>query len=183
MNAISETLKKIKAIFEEVAPVAPAPVTPEPAPVEFKEYSLMDGTKVKIDKVEAGGKVTINELPAPAAEYTLADGSVLVTDENGSITEVKPKEPAIEPVVEEAMTVAAFSTYKESKQAELNALKDELKTVKAQFLNLVDVVEKLTETPGADPIVKETFISQQKKSKDEMFAEMQKSIQSIKEKK
>ena len=168
---IADTLKKIKAIFEDVPPVV--------APVEFKEYSLADGSVVKIDKLEAGGKVTINELPAAAAEYTLADGSTFTTDETGSIVEVKPKEPAVEPVGE-AMTVNSFNAFKEEKEKELDALKDELKTIKSGFNQLVEVIEGLTKTPAADPIMKESFMSEQKKTKDEMFGQMQKALQALK---
>mgnify|MGYP001380936689 CR=1 FL=1 len=48
-----EALKQIRALFEDmppvVEPVAPvAPAAPEVTKVEMAEYSLVDGTKIKI---------------------------------------------------------------------------------------------------------------------------------------
>lgn len=88
MNA-KEILKKIKAVFEEVPP-APA----EPTPVEFKEYSLADGTKVMIDKLEIGGKVMVvaadgTETKAPEGEHMLATGEAIEVDAEGLIYEIK----------------------------------------------------------------------------------------------
>lgn len=95
MNA-HETLKKIKAFFtdqplpEPVAPVAPV----EPVQLKAKEYSLADGTKVMIDKLEIGGMVTLNDAPAPMGEHILADGSKIELDAKGAIVSIEAAEPA-----------------------------------------------------------------------------------------
>lgn len=91
MNPL-EQLKKIKAlVFNEMPPAAPVV-----APVQLMEYTLEDGTVVKIDKMEAGGVVTIADAPAPAGEYKLADGMLITVGEGGVISAVSaPEMPAM----------------------------------------------------------------------------------------
>jgi hypothetical protein len=146
-----EALQKIKQIlFSELPaePVTPAPVA-EPVQVEMKEYSLADGTKVMLDKLEVGGMVTINDLPAPVGEHMLADGTKITLDEAGVITEIEAAEPA-EPVapVEAAAPVAPVQMRDER----VDALKAEVKQLKDGFAQMVALVESLTETPAAEPI-------------------------------
>ncbi len=149
MNA-KEVIEKIKAVFSEQAlpePVAPiAPV--EPVQLEAKEYSLADGTKVMIDKLEVGGLVLLNDAPAPAGYHTLADGSKIELDEKGAIVGIEAAEPAVE-VVEEVMAEPAPVQLRDER---FDALQKELKEVKEGFKALVELVETLTETPAEDPI-------------------------------
>ncbi len=89
-----EALLKIKAMFAEQT-------APEVAVANFAEYVLASGVKVMVDKLEVGGKVTLldeagNEVPAPVGEHTLADGSVIVLDETGTILEIKVPEVEVE---------------------------------------------------------------------------------------
>ena len=96
MNA-QEAILKIKALFED-APMT-EPVVPSEPKVEMMEYSLADGTKVMIDKLEVGGKVTLEDgSNAPTGEHELADGSKVVLDEAGVIVEI---EAPVEEVVPE----------------------------------------------------------------------------------
>jgi hypothetical protein len=143
-------LKNIKALFSELPaePVAPAPVA-EPIQVEMKEYSLADGTKVMLDKLEVGGMVTINDLPAPVGEHLLADGTKIKLDEAGVIVEIEAAEPA-EPIapVEAAAPVAPV----QMKDARVDALQAEVKKLRQGFAQMVALVESLTETPAAEPI-------------------------------
>ena len=143
-------LKNIKALFSELPaePVAPAPVA-EPIQVEMKEYALADGTKVMLDKLEIGGMVTINDLPAPVGEHLLADGTKIKLDEAGVIVEIEAAEPA-EPVlpVEAAAPVAPVQMRDER----VDALKAEVKQLRQGFAQMVALVESLTETPAAEPI-------------------------------
>ena len=87
MNA-QEAILKIKALFED-APMT-EPVVPSEPKVEMMEYSLLDGTKVMIDKLEVGGKVTMEDgSNAPLGEHQLADGTKVVVDEAGVILEME----------------------------------------------------------------------------------------------
>jgi hypothetical protein len=143
-------LKNIKALFNELPaePVAPAPVA-EPIQVEMKEYALADGTIVKLDKLEIGGMVTVNDLPAPMGEHMLADGTKITLDEAGVIVEIEAAEPA-EPIapVEAAAPVAPVQMRDER----VDALKAEVKQLRQGFAQMVALVESLTETPAAEPI-------------------------------
>ena len=152
-------LKNIKALFSELPaePVAPAPVA-EPLQVEMKEYSLADGTKVMLDKLEIGGMVTINDLPAPVGEHLLADGTKITLGEAGVITEIEAGSAEVVAPVEAAAPVAPVQMAS-VKLSELTALRfavesfaAEQKKLKDGFAQMVALVESLTETPAAEPI-------------------------------
>ena len=71
----------------------------EEAAPETTTAKLKDGTEVKYTALEAGASLFMadadgNQVPAPAADYELEDGTVLVVTEPGIIAEVKP--PATE---------------------------------------------------------------------------------------
>ncbi len=116
-----EALLKIKAMFAE------AQATPEVAVANFAEYVLASGVKVMVDKLEVGGKVTLldeagNEVPAPAGEHTLADGSVIVLDETGTILEIKVPEVEVEIEAPES-EVELMKKKVAEMEAQLEALK------------------------------------------------------------
>ncbi len=81
-----ELLQEVKKlVFQEETMPAPS-------------YSLEDGTKIMIDKLEVGGVVTLEDgTPAPAGEHTLADGSKVVLAEGGVIAEIMPMYSAMKP--------------------------------------------------------------------------------------
>jgi hypothetical protein len=157
-------------MFAEMPPVAaPAPVgvevEVEPVAPEFKEYVLKSGAKVKIDKLEVGGKVMLvdeagNEAPAPPGEHELADGMVVVLDEAATILEIK--EPQVEapveaaPAPEEALMkkieemkaeIEKMGGYKK-KQDEKMAMMEE--KFSQALRDLSDVVIGLINTPSAE---------------------------------
>lgn len=171
-----EALLQIKQMFAEVPQPVQAQempeveVTIEPAAPEYKEYVLKSGAKVKIDKLEVGGKVVLvddagNEAPAPAGEHELADGMVIVLDEASTIVEIK------EPQVEEAPAPAEEELKKkiEEMQAEIEKManykkkqEEKMAEVETKFSqaikDLSDVVIGLINTPSAEPSVpKQTF--------------------------
>lgn len=171
-----EALLQIKQMFAEVPQPVQAQempeveVTIEPAAPEYKEYVLKSGAKVKIDKLEVGGKVVLvddagNEAPAPAGEHELADGMVIVLDEASTIVEIK------EPQVEEAPAPAEEELKKkiEEMQAEIEKManykkkqEEKMAEVEGKFAQAIkelsDVVIGLINTPSAEPSVpKQTF--------------------------
>lgn len=155
MKTPKEILTAIKAIFsdqplpEPVAPVAPV----EPVQLEAKEYSLADGTKVMIDKLEIGGVVTVNDAPAPMGEHYLADGSKIELDANGIITSIEAAEPAAPAVEPEIMAALVAPTEPvQMRDERVDALQSELTKVKQGFAQLVALVEALAETPAAEPL-------------------------------
>lgn len=168
-----EALKQIKALFEDmpqvVEPVAPvAPVAPEVTKVEMAEYSLVDGTKVKISALEIGGMVEMADgTPAPQGEHQLMDGTSIVVDELGAIVEIEsPKSDVIEeepvapaaPVEPAQDTTAMIQELKddyEKKKMELDAKIAKLESkVKEGFAQVAELVEALSNTPTAEPTQK-----------------------------
>jgi len=197
-----EVLLKIKAMFQEAGELPPAP---SEAPIEAaKEYVLKSGAKVKIDKLEIGGKVSIvdeggNELPAPAGEHELADGSKIVLDETSTITEIMQPEaemPEVEVVVEQAEEEKKDEEDPMAKkiaemQKALDEMKDEygkkykqLMESEAKFseaiTKLTDVVVGLCNTPSVDateaPKDKFNVHVESKQDKLARFLEFTKSI-------
>lgn len=162
-----EALLQIKQMFAEMPPVAPpveaAPEVPqEPAAPEYKEYVLKSGAKVKIDKLEIGGKVVLvddagNESPAPAGEHELADGMVITLDENSVIIELEsPEAPELEAPVDEELKKqiqemeAKIEELKSGKKAqEVKMAEVENKFAQA-IKELSDVVIGLINTPSTD---------------------------------
>lgn len=176
MNA-KDLLLKIKALFEEVP--APAPIV-EPAPVEFKEYTLLDGSMVMIDKLEVGGAVTKDGFPAPAGEYTLADNSAIVLDEAGLILELKAAEPA-EVEVEVEQVAAPAPTPIALKDERVDNLIAENKAIKEGFKQLVSLVESLIEAPAVEPLeVQKNAFGEVRKDKSEKFKNIQEALKRVK---
>ncbi len=142
-------LKTIKAMFEDMPEAAPAAApAPEPMPVEMKEYALLDGTMVKLDKLEVGGVVTINDVTAPQGEHVLADGTKIKLNQLGAIVEIEAPE-VVEPVAIEAAAPVAPAIMQD---ARVDALQAEVKKLKNGFAQMVALVESLTETPAVEPI-------------------------------
>lgn len=159
-----EALLKIKQMFAEMPPVAlEAPVAPEaPAAPEYKEYVLKSGAKVKIDKLEVGGKVVLvddagNESPAPAGEHELADGTVITLDDASMIIEIaSPVEEAPEaeqPSMDMAKIAeleAQIAELKKGKQGQEVKMAEAEAKFSAAIKELTDVVLQLIQTPSAD---------------------------------
>ena len=161
MNA-QEAILKIKALFED-APMT-EPVVPSEPKVEMMEYSLADGTKVMIDKLEVGGKVTLEDgSNAPLGEHQLADGTMVQVDEAGVIIELSsPKEDIVpEEAPVEAKQDMRFDelaskfnqvlAFNESLQNRINELEGK---VKQGFESVASLIEALSINPTADPVQK-----------------------------
>lgn len=161
MKSPLELLQEVKKlVFAEET--APAP-----------SYSLEDGTKILIDKLDVGGVVTLEDgTPAPAGEHTLADGTKIVVGEGGLISEVMPKE------VEEKVEIEIESAEDQKKEEEeemkkkfsemeakfsayesnFSALKSDYDGLKAAFAKqseamqgLINLVDTLVNVPSQKP--------------------------------
>lgn len=167
MNPV-ELLKEVKKlVFQEETMPAPG-------------YTLADGTKVMIDKLEVGGVVTLEDgTPAPAGEHELADGSKVVLAEGGVIAEIMPKEeePKVEIEVDSAKDeekkkeegvmkkieemegrFAAYESSFSALQSEYNTLKESFSKQSEAMQGLITLVETLVKEPSQEPTsVPDTF--------------------------
>lgn len=76
----------------------------DPSEFAATEYTLADGTKCTIDKLEVGGKVMQGDQAAPDGDLKLQDGRI-ISVQSGLITVVKSAEGAPPPpTAQEAMT-------------------------------------------------------------------------------
>jgi FtsZ-binding cell division protein ZapB len=114
-----ELLQEVKKlVFQEETMPAPS-------------YSLEDGTKVLIDKLEVGGVVTLEDgTPAPAGSHTLADGTEIVLAEGGVIAEIKPKEVEAPEV---SVEIESGEHKDEEKMAEIEEMKAKIKKMEDEL--------------------------------------------------
>jgi hypothetical protein len=132
--------------------------------VKLEQMKLMDGvTILEADSFEAGNEVFIvtedeQKIPLPVGEYEFEDGRMLIVVEEGMIAEVKEKEmeePEVEVEVEtekkEEMETekptakkTIESVVKETFFSEIEKLKEENETLKAELSKLKEVKEEVT---------------------------------------
>jgi len=188
-----EAINKIKQMFAEAGELPVASSVPTQS---FAEYVLKSGAKVMIDKYEIGGKVSLvdeggNEVPAPAGEHELADGSVMVLDETSTIVEIKvpevemPEEVEIEvaPIEEDLMKKKIEEMQKQLDEIKM-AYDAKLASQEAKFSkgmsDISDVLVQLLNTPSANATEapKEKFNQHIEKKEDKIsrFLEFAKSI-------
>jgi len=176
-----EALLKIKAMFAEAQPAVEAP---EIAVSNFAEYVLASGVKVMVDKLEVGGKVTIvdeqgNEAPAPVGEHTLADGTVIVLDETGTILEIKtpeveaPEAPETEVELMKkkvAEMEAKIEEMKKGKEMMESKLSENADKFSKAISELTDVVIELTKTPSVQPTQPKEVFNKHFESKNDKIS-------------
>jgi hypothetical protein len=152
-----DTLNKIKVLLgmeetPQVEEATPQEMEEAKEQLRFEEAALEDGTIISADAFEVGNAVFIvveeDQQPLPVGEYALADGSLLVVEEEGVIAEIKSAdeevEEEVEEVVEQSEEVVEQSSD-DSKEAiiqaigvmenllqEFNALKEEFASIKAE---------------------------------------------------
>jgi hypothetical protein len=132
--------------------------------VKLEQMKLADGvTVLEADSFEAGNEVFIvtedeQKIPLPVGEYEFEDGRMLIVVEEGMISEVKEKEmeePEVEVEVEtekkEEMETekptakkTIESVVKETFFSEIEKLKEENETLKAELSKLKEVKEEVT---------------------------------------
>ena len=201
-----EAIQKIQQMFTDngIMPVAEAPaaqMAEESAqPIEsVKEYVLMSGQKVLIDKLELGGKVMIvdeagQQSPAPVGEHELADGTKIVLDEAGTILEISlPESDKVEEeIIPDAPVEPSAEDMMKKKIEEMQKQLDEIKMSydaklaqqEARFSkgisDLSDVLVQLINTPSAQateqPKDKFNVHVESKEAKLERFLQFAKSI-------
>lgn len=201
-----EAIQKIQQMFTDngMMPVAEAPaaqMAEESAePIEsVKEYVLMSGQKVLIDKLELGGKVMIvdeagQQSPAPVGEHELADGTKIVLDEAGTILELEvPESDKVEEeIIPDAPVEPSAEELMKKKIEEMQKQLDEIKMSydaklaqqEARFSkgisDLSDVLVQLINTPSAEateqPKDKFNVHVESKEAKLERFLQFAKSI-------
>lgn len=152
-----DTLNKIKVLLgmeetPQVEEATPQELEEAKEQLKFEDAALEDGTIISAEAFEVGNAVFIvveeEQQPLPVGEYAMADGSLLVVEEEGIIAEIKAAdeetEEVEEEVVEQSEEVVEQSTD-DSKEAiiqaigvmenllqEFNALKEEFASIKAE---------------------------------------------------
>ncbi len=132
--------------------------------VKLEQMKLADGvTILEADSFEAGSEVFIvtedeQKIPLPVGEYEFENGRMLIVVEEGLISEVKEKEmeePEVEVEIEtekkEEMETekptakkTIESVVKETFFSEIEKLKEENETLKAELSKLKEVKEEVT---------------------------------------
>jgi hypothetical protein len=142
--------------------------------VKLEQMKLADGvTVLEADAFEPEMEIVIvteddQKIPVPVGEYEMEDGRILVVENEGIISEMKEMETEVEaPEVEEEVEVETEkkeemetakaapkktieSVVKETFFAEIEALKTEYETLKAELAKINEVKE--TELSEVKPI-------------------------------
>jgi hypothetical protein len=162
-----EAINKIKQMFTEAGELPVASAQPLQS---FAEYTLKSGAKVMIDKFEVGGKVTLvdeggSEVPAPAGEHELADGSVILLDENSIITAIKVPEVELPEVPEVQIEVESKKIEEDMMKKKIMEMQKQLDEIKMAYdaklasqeakfskgmSDISDVLVQLLNTPSAN---------------------------------
>ncbi|MDU1904644.1 MAG: XkdF-like putative serine protease domain-containing protein [Dysgonomonas sp.] len=142
--------------------------------IAYVTFKLADGKEAYVD---ADGFATIDGEQMPAGEHTLADGNILIVDEQGQFTEtqepsIKKKDP------EEAVAPQTLS----------GKVKRQLKTIRkqdGQDPKNAQPAPKQPETPSDDLAAKvaelETIVSDMQKQLDELLQSTEKSKSEVEE--
>lgn len=157
-NFIMDNIKDLWNSFKEKFLNDSANTVQPTAPVQMMETTLKDGTPVKVDRLEVGGVVMVNDAPAPAGEHELADGTKIVVGEGGVITEVEAAEVAPEmtdysnqfAAIDEKFT--AYETKFSEQATQLQEFAAKFEKANNTINSLVELVGKIIETPTADSV-------------------------------
>ena len=162
-----EAINKIKQMFADAGEL------PKPSAMPLQsmaEYVLKSGAKVMIDKFEVGGKVTLvdeggNEVPAPAGDHELVDGSVITLDENSIITAIKVPEVELPEVPEVQIEVESKKIEEDMMKKKIMEMQKQLDEIKMAYdaklasqeakfskgmSDISDVLVQLLNTPSAN---------------------------------
>ena len=161
-----DTLKQIKVLLGMEKPEETVALT---------DVKLKDGTNVSYDKLEVGGNFFIKtddetSVPAPAGEYDLEDGTIVVVGSDNLIAEVKMPEESAAETTDEKTDETPVDTPKEEPEVDyekriasleeqvaklteaLNMLIGEFSEVKSEFASQEKKIEEIASAPGAEPV-------------------------------
>lgn len=165
---IMDSVKEMVTAFKEKF-FGPTPVAAAPAPTQTlaTDYTTKDGVTVSVNKLEVGGHAMVDGAPAPAGDYELTDGTLFTVGDGGTIASVQPVAPA-DPNA--APAVPAMSSDYSAQFAEINQkftayesrfaeqtqtitqLSQSFQKQSETIQGLVAIVEKMADTPTADPV-------------------------------
>lgn len=199
----SEMLKEIKSLLgvelsaeveevkAEVAEELSTEEVTEETKVELAQETLENGTVLEAEEFAAGQEVFIvteeDRIALPVGEYEMADGRILVIEDEGIIADIKTVEEEAEVEVEAAEEEMGYVKKEEFAAAveEIKAMIDELKAgmkekeeMAAQEAEVeAQVKEELSATPAAAPLKH----NPEAEAKRENFAYAQKRSQSARD--
>lgn len=183
---LKSKFKQLISKFNPIPPVAPvAPIAQAPvAPIALQEAPLEDGTVLKYDTptLAAGSIVTVvgpeGEMPAPAGELKLQDGTVITVVSKDGSSVVESIVPVAAPPVQAAPVIQSqpgsqpsaiapllaqmrseFDVKIKAEQAEkelfkksLDQTKSEFETLKTNVSEFMHLFSEIMDTPSAKPI-------------------------------
>lgn len=164
MSDIKNLLAGLKSfLFDTNIQPTPAP-TPAPViPAAQSAVKTKDGIEVSVDKMEVGGVVMIAGAPAAAGEIELEDGTKVTIGEGGVISAIVPGAAPEAPdftkqfsEITEKLTgyEQRFSQYEQKISAydqQFAKQTEQLNAANSSIVKLLEIVEKLAETPTAAP--------------------------------
>lgn len=193
-----EALNKIQQLFADSV-MPPTEVLPSAQPTEnVKEYTLADGSKLMIDKLDIGGTVMIidtggNSVAAPMGEYVLADSTVLTVDENSKIVAITPPESNEMPIdtnsqqPQQQQQESPLAQQVQKLEAEIGVLKSMISENQNKFseqhnqiIGLKEVLIGLINIPSADPLENSPNSFRHIESKQDKIAKYLEFVKTIK---
>lgn len=191
MQDIKTLLTTLKsALFSADNPPPPAtPPAAAPVAAEAVKAKLKDGTEISVSEMVVGGVVMVGDAPAPAGEHELEDGTKITVGEGGVISAVTPGTPGAPPAMDYTKEFAAVNEKFAGYEAKLKGYeerfaKQDAAITKAQAINeqLFAIVQKLAETPTADPVQGSgsNFATQKSQDRDERLREISENIKKLK---
>ena len=194
LKTLLTTLKS--ALFSADNPLHPDPpaaaapaAAAAPVAAEAVKAKLKDGTEISVSEMVVGGVVMVGDAPAPAGEHELEDGTKITVGEGGVISAVTPGTPGAPPAMDYTKEFAAVNEKFAGYEAKLNGYeerfaKQDAAITKAQAINeqLFAIVQKLAETPTADPVQGSgsNFATQKSQDRDERLREISENIKKLK---
>ena len=193
MNA-KEALKEIKILLGMEQREETETKSEETIEATFTEAKLQDGTNISYDKLEIGSNFLIRtdaetSVPAPAGEYVLEDGTIVIVGDDNLITEVKmpettadeytdPKETVeekpedkpedIEEPDEKEMRIAACEDKIKKLEEAMTMLLGSFSAMSDEFSAQSEKIEEIAKAPAAEPV---HFAKQTEETKTETTAE------------